>query len=104
MTIQAKLEAMLAAGRDGALLRFSLGELKYKDGAFADAAMHLGEAVRQDPQYSAAWKLYGRALMDGGDYSNAIEALSHGIAVAEDRGDNQAAREMKVFLKRARRA
>jgi predicted Zn-dependent protease len=93
---------MLDAGHDSPLLRFSLGELHYKDGAPLEAARHLAAAVRQDPQYSAAWKLYGRALLDAGDAGAATGVLEQGIAVAEARGDNQAAREMQVFLKRAR--
>lgn len=102
--MQDKLKAMLEAGQDSPLLRFSLGELRYKDGAYTEAARHLSEAVRQDPQYSAAWKLYGRALLDAGDAEAAIRVLEQGIAVAEQRGDNQAAREMGVFLKRAAKA
>ena len=103
MGMRDQLEDMLAAGRDGALLRFSLGELLYQAGETGPAITHLAEAVAQDPQYSAAWKLYGRALLEHGDTDAAIDALERGIAVAEHRGDNQAAKEMRVFLKRARR-
>lgn len=95
---------MLDAGRDGALLRFSLGELCFKAGELDHAVTHLGEAVRQDPQYSAAWKLYGRALLDHGRPDEALATLDRGIEVAEARGDNQAAREMQVFRKRAVKA
>lgn len=98
-----KLEAMLAAGRDSALLRFSLGELLYKEGAYAKAAEHLEQAIAQDSQYSAAWKLYGRTLLDAGDIDRAVDVLSHGLEIAEHRGDNQAANEMRVFAKRARK-
>jgi len=98
-----KLEAMLAAGRDNALLRFTLGELLHAEGAYAEAAEHLSQAVAQDPQYSAAWKLYGRTLLDAGRFDAAIEVLDRGIEVAEKRGDNQATKEMQVFAKRARK-
>jgi len=96
-----KFQAMLDAGRDSALLRFSLGELCFKAGELDDATVHLAEAVHQDPQYSAAWKLYGRALVDQQQFEQAVAVLDQGIAVAEARGDNQAAREMQVFRKRA---
>lgn len=96
-----KLEAMLDTGRDSALLRFSLGELLFKEGDTGAAAAHLQQAVAQDPQYSAAWSLYGKALAAGGDPEAAIEAFDEGIAVAEARGDNQAAKQMRVFRKRA---
>ena len=60
----ADFEKMLAAGRDNALLRFSLGNEYLKVGQPADAATHLRRAVEQDPKYSAAWKLLGRALSE----------------------------------------
>jgi hypothetical protein len=53
------LEKMLAKGVDNPLLRFGLG--KGLDEGNAKAAVHL--AVReQDPKYSAAWKLLGKAI------------------------------------------
>lgn len=95
-----RLEALLAAGKDGALLRFGLGMQYLKDGDAARAAGHLRAAVAHDPAYSAAWKLLGRALADSGDRGGAIEAYRTGIAAAEKRGDKQAAKEMTVFLRR----
>lgn len=96
----ANLEKMLASGKDNALLRFSLGNAWLGAGDAAKAAPHLQKAVEHDPQYSAAWKLLGRALNDAGDAKAALEAYRKGIEVAEARGDIQAAREMKVFARR----
>lgn len=104
MRMQDRLQALIDSGQDSALARFTLGELLHKDGDADGAIAHLAEAVRLDPQYSAAWKLYGRALLDAGRIERALEVLAHGIDVAETRGDNQAAREMRVFRKRAERA
>lgn len=98
-----QLEKLLDSGQDNALLRFSLGELMYKDAEYAQAALHLAEAVAHDPDYSAAWKLYGKALVDNGDLLHGIDVLEHGITVAQAKGDNQAAREMQVFVRRARK-
>ena len=61
------------------------------------------KALRQDPEYSAAWKLYGKALQASDDSVAAIEAYERGIVVAERKGDKQAAKEMTVFLKRLRK-
>ena len=72
-------------------------------GDAAGAAVALREALAFDPQYSAAWKLLGRALADGGDIAGAIDAFERGIAVARARGDEQAAKEMGVFLRRLRK-
>ncbi len=96
----ADFEAMLAAGRDNALLRFSLGSEYLKAGDAARAAEHLQRAVGHDPKYSAAWKLLGRALAEAGAAEDALAAYRQGIAVAEARGDKQAAKEMGVFARR----
>ena len=95
-----KLEKMLADGRDNALLRFSLGNEYSKLGQFEQAAMHLQQAVVHDPNYSAAWKLLGKALNEAGRLQEALAAYQSGIAVAEKKGDKQAAKEMTVFAKR----
>ena len=97
------LRAMLASGQDNALLRFSLGSALLKDGDAAGAVEHLAEALRQDPGYSAAWKLYGKALQAAGDRQAAAGAFEQGIMVAGSKGDKQAAKEMAVFLRRLRR-
>ena len=91
---------MLAGGRDNALLRFSLGNEYLKLGDASSAAEHLRRAVEHDPNYSAAWKQLGKALTDSGGMPEALAAYRQGIAVAEARGDMQAAREMGVFARR----
>jgi Tfp pilus assembly protein PilF len=91
---------MLAAGRDNALLRYSLGNEYLKQGDAVNAAIHLRRAVEHDPKYSAAWKLLGRALSDAEAWDEALAAYRQGIVVAEARGDKQAAKEMAVFAKR----
>lgn len=98
------LEALLAAGQDGALLRFSLGTAYLKAGDAQRALDHLNQAVAQDPHYSAAWKAYGKALSEAGRPEQAMDAYRSGIAVAETKGDIQAAKEMRVFLKRLQKA
>ena len=95
-----RFEALLAQGRDNALLRYSLGNEYLKQGKPAEAVPHLRRAVAHDPRYSAAWKLLGRALAEAGAPEEALAAYREGIAVAEARGDVQAAREMKVFARR----
>ena len=98
-----RFEQMLADGKDGALLRFGLGAQYLKSGDNARAAEHLRAAVAQDPGYSAAWKLLGRALALAGEREAAMAAYRDGIAAAARKGDKQAAREMEVFLRRLTR-
>ncbi len=102
MAMIERLEALLASGKDGALLRFGLGSEYLKAGDARRAGEHLREAVALDPGYSAAWKALGKAL-EASDRAAAAEAYRQGIAAAQSKGDKQAVREMQVFLKRIER-
>lgn len=90
------LEKMLKQGTDNALLRYTL--LKQSDPEAA--AEHLAQAVKQDQEHSASWKQYGKALAQLKRVEEARYAYQKGITVADARGDVQAAKEMRVFLKR----
>jgi predicted Zn-dependent protease len=95
---------LLENGQDSALLRFGLGNALLKEGRIDEACEHLASAVEQDPAYSAAWKLYGKALAELGKVDKAMETYEQGIEAAESKGDLQAAKEMRVFLKRLQKA
>lgn len=97
-----RLEALLTTQGESALLRFSLGNACLATSP-ALAIEHLRRAVALDAEYSAAWKLLGRALVAHGADAQAQTAFAQGIEVAERRGDIQAAKEMRVFLKRLRK-
>ena len=94
------LEGILARGDDNALLRFALGAEYLKAGALDKAVQHLGVAVTIDPDYSAAWKLLGKAQAGAGLTAAASETYLKGIEVATRCGDRRSAKEMEVFLKR----
>lgn len=100
MSTLENFEKMLEQGKDSALLRFALGNEYLKADNPCNAITHLREAVRQDPKHSASWKLLGRALAETGELTEALEAYRQGIAVAEAKGDIQAAKEMTVFARR----
>lgn len=95
-----KFEELLAAGTDNAMLRYTLGAAYLERGDPGQAVTHLARAVAHDPAYSAAWKAYGHAFLRSGDPDAAREAWRRGIEAAERNGDIQAAREMRVFLRR----
>jgi Tfp pilus assembly protein PilF len=99
-TLIANLRAQRNGPRDGALLRFSLGNALLGAGDATAAAEELRQAVVFDPSYSAAWKLLGKACLALDDKPGAAEAWRQGIAVAQTRGDKQAEKEMTVFLRR----
>lgn len=96
----ANLQKLIGTPRDGALLRYSLGNEYLKGGDAHNARLQLAEAVARDPGYSAAWKLLGKALVEDGQAREALAAYRRGIAVAEQKGDKQAAKEMAVFARR----
>ena len=97
-------EKMLESGKDGALLRFSIGNEHAKARDWSAAADALGHAVAMDPQFTAAWKVYARALMEIGRPRDALAAYRTGIDVAQRKGDRQAEKEMTVFARRIERA
>jgi predicted Zn-dependent protease len=98
--IVARLRAQVGGKRDGALLRVSLANALLACDLREEAIAEFRAALVFDPNYSAAWKLLGRALVDGGQSEPAREAFTQGIAVADARGDRQASKEMRVFLHR----
>lgn len=97
-----KLMKMLEDRRDSPLLRFSIARTLAAAGQFEDAAHHLQEAIRQDPDYSAVWAELGECRARLGDEDGAIAAWVKGMSVAIRRGDIQAKRQMEVRLRRLR--
>ena len=94
------LRRLCGGPRDGALLRVSLANALVAQGDKVEAIVELRHALDFDPDYSAAWKLLGKTLAESGDGAGAIDAYRNGIAAANRRGDKQAEKEMKVFLRR----
>ena len=98
-----RLEQLLAGGKDGALLRFALGN-EYLNGGDAERAVaHLRQALSFDPGYSAAWKLLGKSLLAAQRQEEALRAWRDGVAAAQRKGDKQAMKEMEVFARRLAR-
>ena len=91
---------MLARGQDNAMLRYGLGVEYLKLKQYEKSIEHLHKAIAHDGNYSAAWKFLGQALTASNRSQEAIEAYEQGIKIAEEKGDKQTVREMKVFLKR----
>jgi Tfp pilus assembly protein PilF len=93
---------LLADEPDDALLRFTLGK-EYLEADDAAAALpHLERAIAADPRYTVAYRYLGAALERAGRAADAAAAWERGIAVAEETGDLQAGKEMRIFLERLR--
>lgn len=103
MSLIDNLEKMLTDGKDGAMLRFGLGNAYFQNKDYPKAAEHLAKAVELDKGYSAAWKLLGRAFVELDDLDGAKRTFEEGILQAGAKGDKQAVKEMQVFLKRVDR-
>jgi predicted Zn-dependent protease len=101
---RAAVERMLASGKDGALLRYSLANECLKAGDAEQAVLHVTRATVLDARYTAAWKLLGKALQAAGREADALAAWRRGIEVARVRGDKQAEKEMTVFARRIEKA
>lgn len=99
-TMTERLEALLAAGKDTALLRYTLGQAYAEAGEPQIARDHLLRATALDPAYSVAWKALGKAWLALGDAAAAREAWHQGMACAQARGDAQVVKELGVFLRR----
>src|SRR5690606_19697181 len=97
------LEALIASGRDAPAARLALATRYHAGGVLDRALEHAQGAGEQDRDYSAAWQLLGRIPVDSGREAEAAEAYRRGIEVAQRRGDQQAEKEMRVFLKRITR-
>lgn len=95
-----RLRKQVGGPRDGGLLRVSIGNLLLAAEDAAGAALEFRAALEFDANYSAAWKMLGRALTEANDPAGAIAAYEQGITVANQRGDKQAAKEMEVFRRR----
>jgi Tfp pilus assembly protein PilF len=98
------LEKMLGKGIDNALLRFGLGKGYLDLDDPAKAAEHLQRCVEFDPNYSAAWKLLGKAQLGLDNSAAARQAWEQGISAAQGHGDKQAEKEMSVFLRKLDKA
>lgn len=97
---KASLEKMLARGMDSSLLRFGLGKACLDAGELSEAVEHLRACLAFDGEYSAAWKLLGKALAAQQDSDGARSAWQAGLAAAQRKGDKQAEKEMQVFLRK----
>src|SRR5579883_2871103 len=81
----ANLRAQLGGPRDGALLRYSLGGALLDAGEWAEAVIQLREALTFDPDYSAAWKLLGKAQLASGDSASAAKEWRKSAATCRRR-------------------
>jgi len=98
------LEKMITDGKDSAMLRLTLARLMTQSDQWDKAQEHLKTAVELDPSYTAAWKEWGKVLLNLENKEAAKTAWEKGSEVARSNGDKQAEKEMAVFLRRLSKA
>jgi Tfp pilus assembly protein PilF len=86
------------------VVRFGLAGAYLDAGDAEAAAAEYAEAIRLDPDYTAAHRGLGRALERAGRVADAVAAYTRGLEVAARTGDLQTGKEMQVFLRRLRKA
>ncbi len=96
----AQLEKLLEKDPRDATGFFMLGKLCLDSGRNEQAADAFEKCTELKPDYSAAWRFAGDCYRKAGQDDRARELYERGIAVAQDRGDLQTAREMEAFLRK----
>ncbi|WP_438951058.1 tetratricopeptide repeat protein [Porticoccus sp.] len=100
MTLINNLETMLAQGNDSAMLRFGLGSACLHEKRYTEAIDHLERCLAMDENYTAAYKLLGRAQFKLEQLDAAKKTFAIGLEKAGAAGDKQTEREIQVFLKK----
>lgn len=99
-----QLLKLLDSPRDSALLRFGIANEYARTGDWVKVATFARDALERQRDFSAAWKLLGKAQAECGEQQAALETYQAGIAIANSKGDVQAAKEMTVFARRIEKA
>ncbi len=91
------LTKLLSAGQDNALLRYSLANEYLKETQYADAILHIEEAIKFNKDYSAAWKLFGKILYAAGKIDDAAATYQQGINIAKKMAINKRKKKCRYF-------
>jgi len=99
-----RLRALLEDAPDDAMAWFGLGRALLELDRSKEAIVPFRRATALDPDYTAAHRDLGRALLECGQALAARDALEAAATLADRTGDLQTGNEARVFLRRAERA
>ena len=91
---------VLSMDPDDPMVYFGLGQEYMKGGVYIKAVEAFGNAVRCNPNYSAAYRFLGECFEKAQQPQQAKEVYEKGIPIAQAQGDLEAAKAMTAFLRR----
>ena len=94
----AQFQKMANDDPDNELGHFRLGQLLMEDGQYEGAIKSFRRTLELSPQFSKVFQLLGACLMKLGRHDEAVEVLTQGFQVADERGDNIPRDEMSKLL------
>src|SRR5882762_9434709 len=100
--INARIEQfrkMAEADPDNELGHFSLGRAYFDAEMLPEAVASFGRVIEINPKLSKVYQLLGSALLKLGQRDQAIERLTAGVKMADERGDLMPKNEMIRMLK-----
>ena len=83
---------------DNELGHFRLGQLLMEDQQFPDAVKSFERTLELSPQFSKVYQLLGECWMKLGDNGKAIEVMTRGWQIADERGDKMPRDAMGLHL------
>jgi tetratricopeptide (TPR) repeat protein len=94
----AQFQKMANDDPDNELGHFRLGQLLMEDGQFAEAIKSFQRTLELSPQFSKVYQLLGSCFIELDRRHEAVETLTRGFAVADERGDTIPRDEMSKLL------
>jgi tetratricopeptide (TPR) repeat protein len=94
----AQFRKMASDDPDNELGHYRLGQLLLEAGQLDAAAQSFRRTLELSPQFSKVFQLLGQSLVQAGKKDEAIQVLTEGYGVADERGDNIPRDEMAKLL------
>src|SRR5262245_52857352 len=95
----AQFRKMAADDPENELGHFRLGQLLMEAGAFDEAAASFARTLELSPQFSKVYQLLGACRLKLGQRAEAVQTLTAGWKIADERGDKMPRDEMGKMLR-----
>ena len=85
---------------DDPVALYGLGDAYMAEGQYENAIQTFQKVIQIKPDYTAAYRELGKTLAKAGKNEEAKEIYKKGMEVAQQTGELQTGKEMRVFLNR----